>query len=457
MNPSFNQHENIKNTNLAQPRNKKAIPISLITGTDSIFIKGKINNVATSYFESSQKIQNLYKEKNSYIKKDTLKKNSKPKINHFKYSTSSYNNTFNVSVGNTIHDNKKNIIKISSINDNGDKINSFNLIPSNNLNSTRLNRNKNNTIIKEEIDSYKHIKSNTNNNLSKEYNNIKKSSNKSLRQIRQNVKKTISMIVHGNSISKIKDKNNKKNIKKNITYYNNYLNNQIYKKEFDISKDRSLEKKNNIIKNQNIEKPKKTLKQFIIKKKLDVKSKINEIKETDIIKPNTTMNKSNISITYKINLNPKNSNNKSTAITTSRTETSCEKKFEEKKDVIKKKLPLNNKNINLNLLSLIQENNKKFNNNSKEKNRINDSLDKKENSFENIQNILSNNIDLLNDKKFIEFDNFDDLNSIVKKLPFDKIEKDLISIFSVKNNLKYEIYIKNFKKVSEYRNSKKNN
>ena len=97
------------------------------------------------------------------------------------------------------------------------------------------------------------------------------------------------------------------------------------------------------------------------------------------------MNKSNISITYKINLNPKNSNNKSTAITTSRTETSCEKKFVEKKDVIKKKLPLNNKNINLNLLSLIQENNKKFNNNSKEKNRINDSLDKKENSFENIQ------------------------------------------------------------------------
>ena len=158
MNSAINQHENIKNNNIAQPRTKKAIPISLITGTDSIFIKGKINNIATSYFESSQKIQNLYKEKNSYIKKDTLKKNSKPKINHFKYSTSSYNNTFNVSVGNTIHDNKKNIIKISSINDNGDKINSFNLIPSNNLNSTRLNRNKNNTIIKEEIDSYKNMK-----------------------------------------------------------------------------------------------------------------------------------------------------------------------------------------------------------------------------------------------------------------------------------------------------------
>ena len=80
MNPSFNQHENIKNTNLAQPRNKKAIPISLITGTDSIFIKGKINNVATSYFESSQKIQNLYKEKNSYIKKDTLKKIQNQKL-----------------------------------------------------------------------------------------------------------------------------------------------------------------------------------------------------------------------------------------------------------------------------------------------------------------------------------------------------------------------------------------
>ena len=455
MNPTINQHENIKNNNLAQPRNKKAAPISLITGTETIFIKGKINNVATSYFESSQKIQNFYKEKNSQIKKDTLKKISKPKLNHFKYSTSAYNNTFNVSVGNTIHDNKKNIIKISNINENNDKLNSFNLIPPTNLNSTRLNRNKNNTIIKEEIDSYKLMKSNTNNNLSKDYNNGKKSSNKSLRQIRQNVKKTISMIVHKNSIGKNKDKNSKKSIKKNITYCNNYLNNQVYKKEFDISKERSLEKKKNNIKNQNIEKPKKTLKQFIIKKKIDVKSKINEIKETEIIKPNTTMNKSNISITYKININyHKNSNNKSTAITTSRTETSCEKKYEEKKDVIKKKLPLNKTNNNLNLLSLIQENNKKGNNNSKEKNRINDSFDKKENSFENIQNVLSNNMDLLNDKKFIEFDNFDDLNSIVKKLHFHQIEKDTISIFSVKNNLKYEMYIKNFTKVIEY-NSKK--
>ena len=111
---------------------------------------------------------------------------------------------------------------------------------------------------------------------------------------------------------------------------------------------------------------------------------------------------------------------------------------------------MNNKNINLNLLSLIKENNKKVNKNSKEKKRINDSLDKKENSFENIQNVLSNNMDLLNDKKFIEFDNFDDLNSIVKKIPFHDIEKDSISIFSNKNNLKYEMYIKNFNKVIEY-------
>jgi len=125
--------------------------------------------------------------------------------------------------------------------------------------------------------------------------------------------------------------------------------------------------------------------------------------------------------------------------------------------VIKKKLPLNNKNINLNLLSLIKENNKKVNKNSKEKKRINDSLDKKENSFENIQNVLSNNMDLLNDKKFIEFDNFDDLNSIVKKIPFHDIEKDSISIFSNKNNLKYEMYIKNFNKVIEYNSKKKYN
>ena len=63
MNSSINHHENSKSNNIMQPRIKKSIPISIITGTETIFIKGKLNKVATSYFETSQKIQKLYKEK----------------------------------------------------------------------------------------------------------------------------------------------------------------------------------------------------------------------------------------------------------------------------------------------------------------------------------------------------------------------------------------------------------
>jgi hypothetical protein len=162
------------------------------------------------------------------------------------------------------------------------------------------------------------------------------------------------------------------------------------------------------------------------------------------------MNKSNISFSNKINLINKNSNNKSTAITTSRTETSSnenlEKKFEKKKDV---KL---NKNSKIKL-TLIEEHYKK---NSIIKN--NDSLDfNYENSFENIKNVISIQSYLLDEKKFSEYDNFDDLNSIVKKLPFEKIEKESLSIFSIQNNNKYHNFSKKFNKLFDNANIKVKN
>ena len=187
MNSTFNIHqENSKNTNIIQSKNKKSAPISIITGSDSIFIKGKLNDVATSYFKTSQKIQNLYKEKNSIGKTETSKNNSKSKNNIYT------NNTLNISIKNSNYENKKKQIKVNNLND---KLNSFHLKPNNNLNST-LNvnqKNQNHTIIvKDEIISYKSNKKNIN-NLSKENNK----NNKSLRQIRQNIKKTISKIVNG--------------------------------------------------------------------------------------------------------------------------------------------------------------------------------------------------------------------------------------------------------------------
>ena len=446
-----------------QPKIKKSIPISIITGTETIFIKGKLNKVATSYFETSQKIQKLYKEK----KNTSLKNNSKPKINKLKYTKNLYNNTFNVSIGNSHLENKKQVIKVTSLNNNKDKINSFSLKNNSNLNTSRI-KNKNNTlIIKDEMISYKHMKSITNNNLSKDDNNGKKNENKTLRQIRKNMKKTIAIIVnncYNSSVGKNKEKNyinnnynnnlnnnyNKKTVKKNLTFSNNYLCIQVNKKELDYKKEKSLEKNNKkIIKNQEIEKKKKILKQFFIRKKKDFKPKEN-IKEIEITKQNIIMNKSNISFNNKINLINKNSNNKSTAITTSRTETSSnenlEKKFEKKKDV---KL---NKNSKIKL-TLIEEHYKK---NSIIKN--NDSLDfNYENSFENIKNVISIQSYLLDEKKFSEYDNFDDLNSIVKKLPFEKIEKESLSIFSIQNNNKYHNFSKKFNKLFDNANIKVKN
>lgn len=451
MNSTFNIHqENSKNTNIIQSKNKKSAPISIITGSDSIFIKGKLNDVATSYFKTSQKIQNLYKEKNSIGKTETSKNNSKSKNNIYT------NNTLNISIKNSNYENKKKQIKVNNLND---KLNSFHLKPNNNLNST-LNvnqKNQNHTIIvKDEIISYKSNQKNIN-NLSKENNKNKKS----LRQIRQNIKKTISKIVNGynnygknNSIRKNKEKNNKNLLKKNITFCNNY--NHYYNNDNNIKKDKSLDKINKkIIKNQNIQ-PKKALKQILFEKKIEINLNINEnLKELGMNKPNTTINKSNISINNPILLNNKNSNNKSSAITTSRTNTSSnenlEKKNKEKKEKITNKLPMTKTNINL--LYLIQENNKKDKNNSKEKDILKESSHKNVNSFENIENVLSSDINFLDGTKFIGYDDFEDLNSIVKKLPLNKIELKSQSIFSVNNNIKYDIFKINFNKYFKKTNS----
>lgn len=233
--------------------------------------------------------------------------------------------------------------------------------------------------------------------------------------------------------------------------YNHYYNN-----DNNTKKDKSLDKINKkIIKNQNIQ-PKKALKQILFEKKIEINLNINEnLKELGMNKPNTTINKSNISINNPILLNNKNSNNKSSAITTSRTNTSSnenlEKKNKEKKEKITNKLPMTKTNINL--LYLIQENNKKDKNNSKEKDILKESSHKNVNSFENIENVLSSDINFLDGTKFIGYDDFEDLNSIVKKLPLNKIELKSQSIFSVNNNIKYDIFKINFNKYFKKTNS----
>ena len=187
-----------------------------------------------------------------------------------------------------------------------------------------------------------------------------------------------------------------------------------------------------------------------IKKKINLKEKL----KSESSRTKTTINKLKKENSYKRNYNNlnKNSVNKSTAITTSRTELSVGKEDNNKKNekIRIQYFPSYQNNKNLNILSLIQENNKKIENNYIKSNKRNFSYEKKENSFDNIINVL--NPEFSNDKQLNAFDDFDDLNLIVRKIEFDKIKKDSQSIFSVNNNLRYITYCNNFN--NNFNNSK---
>jgi hypothetical protein len=467
MNSFLIQEGNINNNRVISTRSKKTLPISLITGPKTIFKKGKLNNIATSYLESSQKIQkNFHKNKISF-KTLELKNNSKSKNSN----SSNVYNTFNITLNSSVQRSKSKKSKISNQNKNQkNMVNSFNLKSNINFNSTLNNVNQKNVnhtlIIIDGIDSYNQVKSNTNNNFSKETKKKNSIINmKGIKQIRQNIKKKIenTYIINNNSVGK----NNKKNIsvKKNIlsshhlekSSINNEKNSnkKRSKTSFEIGKKVSNTNKIKIdkINNNNGIKRKKMFKRIFEKDKIEnmSKKKIN-IKEK--LKSNSSRTKININKlkkenSYKRNYNNfiKNSVNKSTAITTSRTELSINrednnKKNEENEKITMQYLPYYQNNKNLNILSLIQENNRKLENNFIKSNKRNFSYEKKENSFDNIINVL--NPEFLNDKKLNAFDDFDDLNSIVRKIEFEKIKKDSQSIFSVNNNLRYITYCNNF-------------
>ena len=472
MNSFLIQEGNINNNRVISTRCKKTLPISLITGPKTIFKKGKLNNIATSYLESSQKIQNnLHKNKIS-IKTIELKNNSKSKNNN----SSNVYNTFNITLNSSVQRSKSKKNKISNQNKNQKHmINSFNLKSNINFNSTLNNVNQKNVnhtlIIIDGIDSYNQVKSNTNNNFSKDTKKKNSIINmKGIRQIKQNFKKTIENTNNNNNNNNINNnsvgKNSKKTIavKKKIIYYHNLekssVNNEINsnkkrsKTSFEIGKKISNKNKNkNDKKNNNGIKKKKMFKCIFEKDKIENMSK-RKINLKEKLKTNSSSSKTNINNlkqenSYKRNYNNliKNSVNKSTAITTSRTELSINKednnkKHEENEKIITQYFPFYQNNKDLNILSLIQENNRKMGNNFIKANKRNFSYEKKDNSFDNIINVL--NPEFLNDKKLNAFDDFDDLNSIVRKIEFDKIKKASQSIFSVNNNLRYIKFCCNF-------------
>ena len=106
-----------------------------------------------------------------------------------------------------------------------------------------------------------------------------------------------------------------------------------------------------------------------------------------------------------------------------------------------KKKKSNNTNLKLNLLSLIRENKnsflqeKKKNKNNKTFLGIKSNINKTEYTIDNVLDNEKSGIKGL----FPEFDNFDDLYSIVRKLNYEKIDPKKVNLFSQKNE-NYETF-----------------
>ena len=118
--------------------------------------------------------------------------------------------------------------------------------------------------------------------------------------------------------------------------------------------------------------------------------------------------------------------------------------------------PLNKNPKKLNILSIIQENNRKMKNyNIGRKPNFSGPLDNErtynnKNLYVTIDNILYPESDDLNSSKEM-FDNFDDMNAIVKKINFDNVDVKKSNIFTVEN--KYTNNNSWFEKFSENFNS----
>ena len=141
MNSFLIQEGNINNNRIISTHSKKTLPISLITGPKTIFKKGKLNNIATSYLESSQKIQKNFHKNKISLKTLELKKNSKSKNSN----SSKVYNTFNITLNSSVQRSKTKKSKISNQNKNQKHmVNSFNLKTNINFKSTLNNINKKN-------------------------------------------------------------------------------------------------------------------------------------------------------------------------------------------------------------------------------------------------------------------------------------------------------------------------
>jgi len=509
-------------------KNRKYIPLSLITGTETIFLKTKTNKIASNYMDTGGKIKsNLHPQKiNAFTKKPPRKNQTLNNIINQNITNNNNNHLFRNSFNEIdlkLNSNKSvlidfepemganSFIKLIEHNNNKYDNNYKSITKRNNSNTSKgsylnaktilitplnySNRfNKNILLIKEnsniilntidykvnnkKCDSLKYNKDEIKrHNVERKVNKNKKKSyilelEKCFNKAKENIKND----------SKINDINNLKINLKNI-FNNKDENKKINAKAFYMSKSRNI----NCIKSNNKKlKIKKISNVNIDKNNLIYKNYKDKNQKEEILLNHKYINK-NIrkiskgfkSITKDDNINIikkeklyKQKNNKSIDIKNKPKEIShkrkltklfilnnfqkkysiknCDKsedKYKEEYKIINyinnsqdknNKIPyikptLNKNTKNLNILSLIKKNSKTLKDKSFQK------FTPKDEEFNDIDQILYDNEEENEIIKENYFDNFDDLNNIVKKINFDEINIQQNNIFTSDKN-KNNIY-----------------
>jgi len=513
-------------------KNRKYIPLSLITGTETIFLKTKTNKIASNYMDTGGKIKsNLHPQKiNAFTKKPPRK-----------------NQTLNNIINQNITNNNNNHLFRNSFNEIDLKLNSNKSVlidfepemgANSFIKSIEHNNNKYDNNAFEEINNYKSITKRNNSNTSKgsylnaktilitplNYSNrfnknillIKENSNIILNTIdykvnnkkcdslkynkdeikRHNVERKVNKNKKKSYIlelekcfnkakenikndSKINDINNLKINLKNI-FNNKDENKKINAKAFYMSKSRNINCNNKKLKIKKISNVNIDKNNLIYKNYKDKNQKEEILLNHKYINKNirkiskgfkSITKDDNINIIKKEKLYKQKNNksidikNKSKEISHKRTLTklfilnnfqkkdsikNCDKsedKYKEEYKIINyinnsqdknNKIPyikptLNKNTKNLNILSLIKENSKTLKDKSFQK------FTPKDEEFNDIDQILYDNEEENEIIKENYFDNFDDLNNIVKKINFDEINIQQNNIFTSDKN-KNNIY-----------------
>ena len=441
MNSYVEKKENINGTKEITYKVKKIAPISLIKSTNQTLMRKKLTTLKSTYLNESKKILNNCK-KSRIISKRSSKNKTK------------LNNTLNPpSILNKLIILKK---KSTSSSTNREKIfkkkTALNIlgISHKNSNTNSLNKNKEKKIIENKIkitsnnNEYKENKKKFSQIISKQnsYNSNKNFSIKSRENLMNDRTNNISNKSRENSINHMTSfsfiKNNallKINVYSNNNSYKtqransfqNSLRNTIIRKETSVSKKISI----NILRERqnNLEK-KKMYKSFLNQKK-------NSNKKTKNTTLNVNLNKKFIEIGKRINEKSKklSNNNSINKIQVHRDKENIE-------DLKKTNF------MSYSLNDLLKERKQYLRTYSsslpKEKNQ-NDSID-------NIDNILSMNIENESEKKKEnnnEEDEYLDIDSVIKIIHFENIRVNAKSIFSYKFNREYEFYTSKFIKDFE--------